>query len=228
LILAVRRRLVLAALLLWLPLPFYIYSIAYGSVPIFIPQLWPHSYYNSRYGMEMLPALALFAFLAAQWIEGKWSHSQPLAKRLMQPIVLLLIALSTVGMMYRTPLVLKEAINNSTTRVGFESALARQLLALPKGSVILMYNSDHVGALQYAGIPLRQTINEGDYDSFQAALAAPAEHAAYVVAIAGDPVSTAVAAHPEGLTELTILCTSGQPCARIYQSDRLAPAQPKS
>jgi Dolichyl-phosphate-mannose-protein mannosyltransferase len=226
-VLAVRRRLALPALLLWLPLPFYIYSVAYGSVPIFIPQLWPHSYYNSRYGMEMLPALALFAFVAVQWNEGRWGRSQPLAKRLMQPIVLLLIALSTVGMMYRTPLVLKEAINNSTTRVGFESALARQLLALPKGSVILMYNSDHVGALQYAGIPLRQTINEGDYDSFQAALAAPAEHAAYVVAIAGDPVSTAVAAHPEGLTELTILCTTGQPCARIYQSDRLSSTQPK-
>ena len=227
-VLAVRRRLALPALLLWLPLPFYVYSIAYGSVPIFIPQLWPHSYYNSRYGMEMLPALAVFAFLAVQWIEGRWSHSQPLVKRLLQPIVLLLIALNAVGMMYRTPLVLKEAMNNSTTRVGFEGALARQLLALPKGSAILMYNSDHVGALQYAGIPLRQTINEGDYDSFQAALAAPAEHAAYVVAIAGDPVSTAIAAHPQGLTELTILCTTGQPCARIYQSDRVAPAQPKS
>ena len=58
LILAIRRRLALPSLLLWLPLPFYVYSIAYGSVPIFIPQLWPHSYYNSRYGMEMLPALA--------------------------------------------------------------------------------------------------------------------------------------------------------------------------
>jgi hypothetical protein len=228
LVLAVRRRLALPAILLWLPLPFYVYSIAYGSVPIFIPQLWPHSYYNSRYGMELLPALALFAFLAAQWAEGRWSASQPIVKRLMQPIILLLIALNAVGMMYRTPLVLKEAINNSTTRVGFESALARQLLTFPKGSVILMYNSDHVGALQDAGIPLRQTINEGDYDSFRAALAAPAEHAAYVVAIAGDAVSAAVAAHPGGLTELTILCTTGQPCARIYQSDRMAGAQPKS
>jgi hypothetical protein len=228
LVLAVGRRVVLPALLLWLPLPFYVYSIAYGSVPIFIPQLWPHSYYNSRYGMEMLPALAVFAFLAVQWIEGRSSGSQPLVKRLMQPVVLLLIVLNAVGMMYRTPLVLKEAINNSTTRVGFESALARQLLHFPKGSSILMYNSDHVGALQYAGIPLRQTINEGDYDSFQAALASPAEHAAYVVAIAGDPVSAAVTAHPEGLTELTILCTSGQPCARIYQSNRVAPAEPKS
>ena len=228
LMIAIRRRLASPAILLWIPLPFYVYSVAYGSVPIFIPQLWPHSYYNSRYGVEMLPALALFALLAVQWLEGRWSESQPFAKRLMQPIALLLIALNTVGMMYLTPLVLKEAINNSTTRIGFESALARQLLTFPKGSTILMYNSDHVGALQDAGIPLRQTINEGDYDSFHAALAAPAEHAAYVVAIAGDPVSAAVAAHPEGLTELTILCTTGQPCARIYQSDRSAPAPPKS
>jgi hypothetical protein len=222
LVLAIRRRLALPALLLWIPLPFYVYSVAYGSVPIFIPPLWPHSYYNSRYGMEMLPAFALFAFLAVQWVEGRWSESQPMAKRLMQPIALLLIALNTILMTYRIPLVLQEAIANSTTRVGFESALARQLLTFPRGSTILMYNSDHVGALQYAGIPLRQTINEGDYDSFHAALAAPADHAAYVVAIEGDPVSEAVAAHPEGLTELTILCTSGQPCARIYQSDRIA------
>jgi hypothetical protein len=220
LILTIRRRFVLSSLLLWMPLPFYIYSVAYGSVPIFIPQLWPHSYYNSRYGMELLPALAVFAFLAVQWIERRWGATQPMAKRLMQPLALLLIALNTVGMMYRKPLVLQEALVNSTTRVGFETALARQLGEFPYGSTILMYNSDHVGALQDAGIPLRQTVNEGDSDSFQAALAAPAEHAGYVVAIAGDPVATAVATHPEGLTELTILCTTGQPCARIYKSDR--------
>jgi hypothetical protein len=223
---AIRRKLALPAILLWIPLPFYVYSVAYGSVPIFIPQLWPHSYYNSRYGTEMLPAVALFALLDVQWLEGRWSQSQPFAKRLMQPITLLLIALNTLGMMYLTPLVLREALNNSTTRIGFESALARQLLTLPRGSTILMYNSDHVGALQDAGIPLRQTINEGDYDSFHAALAAPAEHAAYVVAIAGDPVSASVAAHPEGLTELTILCTTGQPCARIYRSDRSVTTSP--
>jgi hypothetical protein len=223
--LAIQRRAALASLLLWIPLPFYVYSVAYGSVPIFIPQLWPFSYYNSRYGMELLPALALFAFFAVQWLEVRWGAAQPLVKRLMQPIFLLLVALNTVGLIYRTPLVLKEAMNNSTTRVAFEGALARQLMQLPAGSTILMYNSDHVGALQAAAIPLRQTINEGDRDSFQAALAAPAEHAAYVVGIAGDPVAAAVAAHPEGLTELTILCTSGQPCARIYQSDR-ATAKP--
>ena len=48
-------------LLLWLPLPFYAYSVAYGSVPIFIPIWRPFSWYNTRYGMELLPAFALFA-----------------------------------------------------------------------------------------------------------------------------------------------------------------------
>jgi hypothetical protein len=222
LILAIRRRLALSTLLLWIPLPFYVYSVSYGSVPIFIPQLWPHAYYNSRYGMELLPALALFAFLAVAWIEQRWSTSQPqsgrLVKRLLQPITLLLIALNTIGMVHSTPLVLKEALVNATTRIPFEQALARQLKQFPEGATILMYNSDHIGALQDAGIPLRQTINEGDYDSFHAALADPAKHAAYVVAIAGDPVSAAVAAHPQGLTEVSILCTTGQPCARIYVS----------
>jgi hypothetical protein len=82
-----------------------------------------------------------------------------------------------------------------------------------------MYNSDHVGALQDAGIPLKQTLNEGDYVSWKAALDDPAKHAAYVIAIKGDPVSKAVDANSQGLTELMVLCTTGQPCARIYRSD---------
>jgi hypothetical protein len=225
LVLAARRRFMLPALLLWIPLPFYIYSIAYGSVPIFIPQMWPRSFYNSRYGIEMLPAFALFAFFGMDYAQRRWKESHALAVKLSQPIALLLIVLNAIGMMYHLPLVLKEGVVNSTTRVAFESALARQLRNFPPGVPIMMYNSDHVGALQRAGLALRQTVNEADYDSWKVALAAPAKHAAYVVAIAGDPVSAAVARHPENLTELSILCTTGQPCARIYQSNQFLNSQ---
>ena len=209
-----------AAILLWLPLPFYLYSISYGSVPIFIPQLYPHSYYNSRYGMEMLPGLVLFAFVTIAALERVWAKLWPRTVPLMNPAVLLLGIANSVAMIYSTPLVLKEGIVNATTRIPFESAIARQLESYPVGVPILMFNSDHIGALQRAGIPLKQTVNEGDRDSWETALAAPAEKALYVVAIAGDPVAKAVAEHPEGLTELTVLCTTGQPCARIYKSDR--------
>lgn len=227
--LTLRRRQGLASLLLWMPLPFYVYSVAYGSIPIFIPQLWPHSYYNARYGMELLPALAVFMAVATMWLEtrliGVWQtgseepRTSPMAARVMAPVAFGLIAVNSLWMIYKIPLVLKEGIVNSTTRMALEQALADQLRLLPAAVPILMYNSDHIGALQDAGIPLKRTLNEGDYDSWMAALRDPARQAGYVVAIDGDPVSKAVAAHPEGLTELTVICTTGQPCARVYRSD---------
>ena len=64
-----------ALLLLWLPLPFYAFSIAYGSVPVFVPEWWPFSYYNVRYGLELLPAIAVFAGLMP------WAVDRLLAQR---------------------------------------------------------------------------------------------------------------------------------------------------
>ncbi|HYA95980.1 MAG TPA: hypothetical protein VEC95_06875, partial [Terriglobales bacterium] len=50
--------------LLWLPLPFYALSIAYGSVALYLPVWWPFASYNVRYGLELLPAVAVFFALA--------------------------------------------------------------------------------------------------------------------------------------------------------------------
>ncbi|QMV17668.1 hypothetical protein GOB94_02335 [Granulicella sp. 5B5] len=211
------------ALLLWVPLPFYVYSVAYGSVPIFIPQLWPHSYYNARYGMEMLPALAVYAALAAErldvWLRGKTEGWARIGARFWQPLAALLCVANCLGMMYFTPLVLKEGKVNSTTRVALERSLAFSLEQMPADQPVMMALSAHVGAVQVAGRTLNSMVSENDEQAFEAALADPAHHAAYVIAIAGDPVAKAVAAHPDGLKELEVVCTTGQPCARIYESE---------
>jgi hypothetical protein len=237
---AVRRRVGMVPLLLWMPLPFYVYSVGYGSVPIFIPQLWPHSFYNARYGLELLPALALFGGVAAAALEARvqprrWVYGVALGLAVLNPLAMIYgtawaqeavkLALhrptrSTAIKNYAPPLVLKEALVNATTRVPFERNLALVLSDLPPGATILMAESDYIGALQDAGIPLKQTVNETDYDSWHAALEAPASHAQYVVAFAGDAVSEAVAGHPEGLEEMTIVCGTGQGCARVYQSTK--------
>jgi dolichyl-phosphate-mannose-protein mannosyltransferase len=252
-----RRHVERASLLLWVPLPFYVYSVAYGSVPIFIPQLWPHSYYNARYGMEMLPALALFACIACAAVEsrlkarakhkaGTSTVAAPDARgsrpaRIFLAAVVVLVILNPAAMIfgaglvqkiastierhpshllasYSPPLVLKEALVNASTRVPFERNLALVLNEMPAGSPILMQESDHIGALEDAGIPLKQTINETDYDSWHAALGDPAGHALFVIAMEGDAVSKAIAAHPQDLEEIDVLCTTGQPCARVYRS----------
>ena len=91
-----------------------------------------------------------------------------------------------------------------------------------------MSTNDHIGAVQRAGIPLRAMLSDNDRDSYQAALAAPGQRADYVIAIDRDAVSAAVHAHPDGLTELTILCTVGQPCARVYKATEAPDPQPMS
>ncbi len=50
-----------ALLLLSIPAFFIVWSMHSGVVPIFMPHLWPHSYYNTRYGLAALPLLALAA-----------------------------------------------------------------------------------------------------------------------------------------------------------------------
>jgi len=212
------RKCILPSLLLWIPLPFYAYSIAYGSVPIFIPLWWPHSWYNTRYGMEMLPAFALFlAFLVAwvlAWLEERW----PMIAPLLQLAVICLIILDSSVLMRARPLVLAEAVANSRTRIPYEEAYARALRDLPAQGRILVYTSEHIGALQRAGIPLKRTINETDYYNWQPALKDPARAARFVISTEGDAVARAVAAHPDGLSILNVVCSTGQPCVRIYRS----------
>jgi hypothetical protein len=218
-----RRRTILPILLLWMPAPFYAYSVAYGSVPIHIPLWWPHSWYNTRYGMEMLPAFALsLGFLIARLTsatERRWPRYAPLL--LLASIVIIILDSSTL--IRKTPLVFAEAVENSRSRVPFEAAYARALEEIPPTGPILVWTSDHIGAFQRAGIPLRRTINETDYYQWNAALAHPAQSAAWVIAADRDAVAAAVSAHPQGLSLVNIVCSTDQPCIRIYQSTAYAP-----
>jgi hypothetical protein len=210
---AFRRRQIWPLLLLWLPLPFYAYSVAYGSVPIFVPVWRPYSWYNTRYGMELLPAFALFLGCLL-WV---LFSRKPDVMRYAMPAALLLVIANSVVLLRARPLVFQEAMVNARTRVAFETALAKALSNLPAQGHILMAVSSDVGALQQAGIPLRRTINEGDYLTWQRALKDPARTSA-VVAVDGDVVAQAVQSHPQGLQLVNVVCSTGKPCARIYRS----------
>jgi hypothetical protein len=219
------------AALLWIPLPFYVYSVAWGSVPIFIPQLWPHSYYNARYGMELLPALAVYGALAAErldvWLRGRGDALGKIGARFWQPVVMMLCVANCLAMMYMIPLVLKEGMVNAMTRQTLEKQLATTLQGFPADAPVMMSTSAHIGAVQVAGRTLTSMVSEGDEVSWERALADPAHNAAYVIALKGDPVDVAVKAHPYGLKELEVVCTSGQPCAAVYASDVYSNTAPR-
>ncbi|HEY7096172.1 MAG TPA: hypothetical protein VH437_05580 [Terriglobales bacterium] len=216
-------------LLLWLPLPFYALSVAYGGVPIFIPDWWPFSFYNVRYGLQLLPAFAVFVALLPYYLSE-------FAKKRIATVVVALSAVVFVSLCYWQvwriqPICFREAWVNSRTRNALERELAGTLGKLPRDATLLMYLGDHVGAVQRAGIPLHSVIYEGNHRTWkqpsdpeglwEKALADPSSFADYVVAIDGDPVANAVLQH--SLVPIAEIHATGQPSAIVYSTRRPTP-----
>ncbi len=205
-------------LLLWLPLPFYALSIAYGSVPIYLPVWYPFSFYNVRYGLELLPVFAVFPVVVAT------SLSERMHGRAMQAaswvIIAAVVAGSYVAVYGETPITLREAKANSTGRAVMEWALANVFDGFTPSATLLMYGAEHGGALQQAGVPWRRVISEGSHPDWEWALLDPARHADYVVACQGDPVWAAVRVHRSQLNEVLSIRVPGQSRCTIYRPRR--------
>lgn len=216
-----RRKAFLWALLLWLPIPFYAYSVAYGSVPIFIPKWWPHSWYNTRYGLEMLPAFAISLAFIASVLIGLARDFKPAWARYAAGLLCALAAWNNWKVTAEHPLTYIEGTKNIESRRPLEEQippLLRSLLASRPGGQILMKTSVLPNLVSFTGISLRQTINEGDGPLYNEALAAPSEYAAVVVAFDGDDIAQAVAAHPAGLTQVARIVVPNEPPAAVYVS----------
>ena len=211
-------------LLLWVPLPFYMLSVAHSGVPIFIPPWWPHSYYNVRYGIELLPVFAVFVALVAFW--GMEFFRGGRARVVVLASAGILIVASYATALFQQPISFSEGWVNSKTRTALETQLARELQKLPLRASILMYLGEHPGALQQAAIPIRRIIYEGNHRTWiqpkdpeglwERTLANPAKYADYVVAMDHDAVDTGV--DKTNLTPIVILHVMGQPQATIYRT----------
>jgi hypothetical protein len=202
--------------LLWAPLLFYPLSTAYGDVPIFVPVWWPFSYYNVRYGLELLPAVAVFAALAFAILQRP--VPQPKWRSVLAFVAIVLVAASYSSVWRTGPICLREARVNGSARQRFERALGRELKTLSPSATLLIYTGDHPGALSRAGIPLRRSINENNHPQWEQALADPAGHADIIVAVGNDVVAHAVSAHPAGLRPMAVVQTPEQPRTTIYKS----------
>ncbi|MGE5207205.1 MAG: hypothetical protein ACM3PW_16465 [Chlamydiota bacterium] len=220
-----------AWLLLLVPLPFYALSIAYGGVPIFMPVWWPFSFYNVRYGLQLLPAFAVFLAVALWWVLSRIGRQR-------WRVTATVLAFAFLGASYgfawrKQPICLQEAVANARTRVAFERSLAEYLRLLPPNSTLLMYIGGHVGALQDAGIHLSRVIHEGNHGDpkvwgregmWQRALADPARYADYLIGFDHDEVEKSAEAHH--YPALLVIHTVGQPAATIYGTHPPYPGMP--
>ena len=217
-----RRRGFAWSLILWLPVPFYAYSVAFGSVPIFLPVWWPHSYYNTRYGLELMPAFALAVGFAAAFALAAAREFKPRWVRAVAGLLFGVVVLNAAEILRERPVVYVEGTKNIESRQAFVEQIPpalRAVMAQRPGGQVLMNTSVYPQIVAFSGIPLRQTINEGDQVLYTNALAAPAAHAAAVLAFDGDQVDGAVKAHPEGLRVVGRYHSMNQPAGTLYVSD---------
>ncbi len=146
-----RRKAFAWALLLWLPIPFYAYSVAFGSVPIFLPVWWPHSFYNTRYGLEMLPAFAIGAGFASSFLLTAVREFKPRWTSAATAILSLILGLNLVLTLRHRPVVYVEGTKNASARRPYERVIADALRAQLAQAPRCHRADEHLGLSAYRG-----------------------------------------------------------------------------
>jgi Dolichyl-phosphate-mannose-protein mannosyltransferase len=186
---AAAKKVITPMLFLLLTPIFYVWSIhSSGATPIHVPQLWPFTYYNTRYGIAAVP-LAAFSAGAIVLV----------LPRAFRRFAFVLPVLSiTIWIVRPSPenwICWKESQVNSAARRAWTTATADFLrVTYQRGDGILARFSDLTGIFCRARIPLAETLHEGNGPAWFAATSRPdLFHPEYwAIAQQGDSVSGAI------------------------------------
>ena len=187
---ALARRAFWPLLLLALPGVFFVWSIHSSGLPIHVPMYWPHSYYNTRYGLAVLP---LLAFAAAALVMAA-------PPRLRAITALLVVTAGGLHWAIRPQpekwITWMESRANSTGRRSWTHQAAQYLSSqYVRGSgIITSGGDDFAGIYREMGIPLRETFSIANGLPWLATVQRPELHLWHEWAVVkhGDPVQRAV------------------------------------
>jgi hypothetical protein len=171
---------------------FYVWSMHGSGTPIFLPNLWPNTYYNSRYGMAVLPLAAFAAAAFVAWLPERWRRAGAAA------VVLVGISQWIAYPNRQSWVTWKESEVNSAARRAWTHEAAEFLKPrYERGTGIVMHFGDQIEILREAGLPVKECVHDGDGLYFQALLRRPDLFLwqEWVIAISGDQVSSAMAAN---------------------------------
>jgi hypothetical protein len=182
-----RRGLLPLGFLFLVPL-FYVWSVYSSGQTMFVPQLWPFSYYNTRYGIAVLPAAAFAAGAIVLYIPQRWRLAS----------IALPIATAALWLIPFSPdrwICWKESQVNSVTRRAWTRSASEFVRANYRpGDMILAPFGDLTGILCEASVPLRESIHEGNGDYWIATLGRLDlyHRPKWAIAQAGDELSKAI------------------------------------
>jgi hypothetical protein len=174
---ALARRAFWPLLLLLLPGVFYLCSMHSGGTPIFVPVLYSGAYYNVRYGLSVLPLLALASAAIVAVVPARVRGIF---------VVLAILAGSVHWLVHPQPenwIVWQEGNKNYAAHRVLERAVEDYLRPrYVRGSGIVTSFGATTAIYRELGIPLRETLTGDNGPVWDAAF----PHQAWAVVLAGD------------------------------------------
>ncbi|MDE3180097.1 MAG: hypothetical protein KGM47_10630 [Acidobacteriota bacterium] len=209
-----------ASLLLLVPLLFYTQSLAYGSVPIYVPTLSPHTYYNLRYGLEMAPALAMFpGFLLAG---GKF-RNYVIAGALGVILFIQAAAMAFAGV--RGVAVAEEAVLNTPCKTEAEQDVIRFFRKHYDGERVLLESEDWPCLMPQVGIPYKETLAPRDRKYWRQVRYGASRWAGWIVRKRGDAVDKLMLTYPDAFADFDLVRSEPLPNHEWLEIYRRRPRQ---
>ena len=208
---ALARRAVWPVLLLALAPLFYIWSIHSSSTPLFVPTLWPHTLYNIRYALALLPLVALGVGAIARF--GKI----PAAAAVVSAFAPLLLHPADHSMTWQ-----ESEVNSRARRAWVGQAAAWLQTSVGPNETFITSFSDMTAIYRILGVPLRHTLT-GDNDvEFVMATARPEVflHTDWAIVTSGDAIQGMIDRArrngPKYELKHTVM-VKGEPALEIYK-----------
>lgn len=180
-------------LLLLVLFPFYIQAMASAAVALYVPTYFPHSYYNLRYGIEMLPAIALLAsFVISPTLSRNYRIGMLVG-------CLAIVAAQNIWMLAggacKLPVV-KEGVLNTPCNTQPDEALVAFFRSHYDGQRILMQSGEWPCVAPALGIHLKKILNESNRGYWRRLPDGAQKLVEWVVSSEGDPVEILMRAYP--------------------------------
>ena len=190
------------AVLLIIPLPFYIEAMAHAAIPLYVPTLFPHTYYNLRYGVEMIAAVALFP---------SFVFSPRLGKKLR--VALLIIFVGLLGRQFavmtaagaRELPVVKEGILNTPCRAQRQRAIIEFLRGHYDGKRVLVAVGKWPCMEPEVGIYFRNTLSSQNRKYGARMHTEPEKWVDWIIRGEGDAIDSVMQAYPQAFKDYEVV-----------------------
>lgn len=218
---ASRRKARVAALLLLVPLPFHVQALTTAALPLYVPTLFPNTYWNLRLGIEMLPAAALFpTFLipASGSRRVRWG---------VFALLLTCVLLPHAWTARSGPselVVAREGVLNNPCLGKRQQLLTDFMRKNYDGGNILLSAGKWPCALPELGIPFRNTVSDANPEEWEEAAVHPEQMVRWIVRGNDEPVDWLMSSHPEAFRPFDLVSEDevpGEGSLRVYRKKEI-------